>query len=239
MRRGKDGKESSVPCYEQYNHHFTGFMHSSGVEQALPEEVKHPVKGPHGAPLPVWKPIGASLQAAAGNATTCPFSGMWINPANGITVNMTGGGRAVQKYQCSQCQHVYDPAADGKGMPFESLPATWKCPVCGAPKSAYKPMQATDGTTVWAHTEHTEEHANATGVPFNATCVGTVGWHQGYGMVYPPTANESQGSLALAAHDDPTVHTKGRFDTAEAEGAPRCSTIRFEDGSPLRFSDPM
>lgn len=42
-------------------------------------------------------------------------------------------------FVCSVCSHVYDAEADGGGMAFEDLPETWVCPVCGQPKSAYKP----------------------------------------------------------------------------------------------------
>ena len=52
-------------------------------------------------------------------------------------------------WTCTVCNHVYDPAKDGGGVPFEQLPDTWKCPVCGSPKSAYK--QSADG--LWYH-EH-------------------------------------------------------------------------------------
>lgn len=51
-------------------------------------------------------------------------------------------------FQCGTCGHVYNPAADGGGQPFEALPDTWKCPVCGAPKSAYKKMGG-DGVEMW------------------------------------------------------------------------------------------
>jgi rubredoxin len=42
---------------------------------------------------------------------------------------------------------VYDPKAgdpDGgvpPGTPFESLPEDWKCPVCGASKKYFEPME--------------------------------------------------------------------------------------------------
>lgn len=52
-------------------------------------------------------------------------------------------------YKCSVCQHVYDPDKDGGGKPFEDLPDTWRCPVCQAPKSAYKKS----ATGEWLHTE--------------------------------------------------------------------------------------
>ena len=48
---------------------------------------------------------------------------------------------------CTVCNHVYDAAADGGGVPFEKLPDSWTCPICGSPKSAYK--QQADGS--WAH----------------------------------------------------------------------------------------
>jgi len=49
------------------------------------------------------------------------------------------------KYVCSVCGYIYDPAegdADtgiDAGTPFESLPADWVCPVCGAPKDEFEP----------------------------------------------------------------------------------------------------
>lgn len=43
-----------------------------------------------------------------------------------------------EEWICSVCNHVYNAAADGGGKPFESLPESWLCPVCGKPKSAYK-----------------------------------------------------------------------------------------------------
>jgi len=44
----------------------------------------------------------------------------------------------LDTYTCSVCQHVYDPAKDGGGLEFDKLPDSWKCPVCGSPKSAFK-----------------------------------------------------------------------------------------------------
>lgn len=40
------------------------------------------------------------------------------------------GGR----YVCSICKYEYD----GSQGPFEDLPDDWKCPICGAPKSAFE-----------------------------------------------------------------------------------------------------
>ena len=54
-------------------------------------------------------------------------------------------------WKCKVCGHVYNASADGKGMAFEDLPASWVCPVCGAPKSSYKAFSTTDGQVVWGH----------------------------------------------------------------------------------------
>jgi rubredoxin len=39
-------------------------------------------------------------------------------------------------YKCTICGYEYDEAAEG--VPFESLPNDWKCPVCNAPKDAFE-----------------------------------------------------------------------------------------------------
>lgn len=42
------------------------------------------------------------------------------------------------RHECRSCGYVYEPAnGDGRakiapGTPFEELPPTWRCPVCGA-----------------------------------------------------------------------------------------------------------
>ena len=41
------------------------------------------------------------------------------------------------RYICMICGYVYDDAKEK--VPFELLPATWKCPLCGAAKSDFKP----------------------------------------------------------------------------------------------------
>jgi rubredoxin len=52
----------------------------------------------------------------------------------------------MKKYVCTVCGYIYDPAKgdpDGgvaAGTPFESLPAGWVCPVCGAAKKDFVPL---------------------------------------------------------------------------------------------------
>ena len=50
----------------------------------------------------------------------------------------------MQKWVCTVCGYVYDPAKGdpdsgiAAGTPFESLPADWVCPVCGASKDDFE-----------------------------------------------------------------------------------------------------
>jgi len=43
------------------------------------------------------------------------------------------------KYVCQICGYVYDDAKEK--VPFSELPDTWKCPLCGAAKSDFKPEE--------------------------------------------------------------------------------------------------
>ena len=50
----------------------------------------------------------------------------------------------MAKYKCQVCGYVYDPVVgdvDGgikAGTPFEAIPDSWTCPVCGADKSQFE-----------------------------------------------------------------------------------------------------
>ncbi len=47
---------------------------------------------------------------------------------------------------CANCGYVYDPEAGdpmnniGSGVPFESLPNEWVCPLCYAGKDSFDPL---------------------------------------------------------------------------------------------------
>ncbi len=45
----------------------------------------------------------------------------------------------MAKYRCTVCNWVYDESVEGK--PFPGLPHSYTCPVCGAPKSAFVPVE--------------------------------------------------------------------------------------------------
>jgi rubredoxin len=50
----------------------------------------------------------------------------------------------MKKYTCTLCGYVYDPELGdpdngvAAGTPFEKIPDSWVCPLCGADKSAFE-----------------------------------------------------------------------------------------------------
>ena len=53
----------------------------------------------------------------------------------------------MKKYECQVCGFVYDPAKGdpdndiAPGTAFEDLPEDWVCPLCGAEKSDFEPVE--------------------------------------------------------------------------------------------------
>lgn len=53
----------------------------------------------------------------------------------------------MQKYRCTVCGYIYDPAAGdpangvNPGTAFEDLPADWVCPECGVGKDLFEKAQ--------------------------------------------------------------------------------------------------
>ena len=51
------------------------------------------------------------------------------------------------KYECGLCGYIYDPAVGDEendvapGTAFEDLPDDWECPLCGAGKEEFKPVE--------------------------------------------------------------------------------------------------
>jgi len=49
----------------------------------------------------------------------------------------------MEKWQCEVCDYIYDPEKGDPdnevepGTPFDKLPDSWVCPVCGAEKDAF------------------------------------------------------------------------------------------------------
>ncbi len=53
----------------------------------------------------------------------------------------------MEKWVCTVCGYVYDPRKGdpdngvARGTAFEDLPDDWVCPVCGAEKDEFEPME--------------------------------------------------------------------------------------------------
>lgn len=53
-------------------------------------------------------------------------------------------GMEVQRWRCTVCGYIYDPAVGdpgngiAPGVSFEDLPGDWVCPVCGASKDMFE-----------------------------------------------------------------------------------------------------
>jgi rubredoxin len=51
----------------------------------------------------------------------------------------------MQKWRCTICQYIYDPAVGdpdsgiAPGTRFEDIPDDWSCPLCGASKDMFEP----------------------------------------------------------------------------------------------------
>ena len=54
-------------------------------------------------------------------------------------------GILMNKYVCSVCGYIYDPAAGDQdsgvapGTAFENVPDDWVCPICGVGKDMFEP----------------------------------------------------------------------------------------------------
>eukprot|EP00746_Dinoflagellata_sp_MGD_P127535 gnl/MRDRNA2_/MRDRNA2_62086_c0_seq1.p1 gnl/MRDRNA2_/MRDRNA2_62086_c0~~gnl/MRDRNA2_/MRDRNA2_62086_c0_seq1.p1 ORF type:complete len:288 (-),score=48.72 gnl/MRDRNA2_/MRDRNA2_62086_c0_seq1:87-950(-) len=106
---------------------------------------------------PNWLEISAGTAVQSGRADWLPVSlervaGVWevIVPAVPPAPSPPAPPPA-SPWRCSICSHVYDPQKDGAGLPFEQLPDTFKCPICGALKSAFKKVTLEDGSEQWVH----------------------------------------------------------------------------------------
>ena len=53
----------------------------------------------------------------------------------------------MKKYKCTVCEYIYDPEKGDPdsgvqpGTSFKDLPDNWICPVCGAEKDLFEPVE--------------------------------------------------------------------------------------------------
>ncbi|MCK5660866.1 MAG: rubredoxin, partial [Methanosarcinales archaeon] len=72
----------------------------------------------------------------------------------------------MAKFRCSVCNWIYDEDTEGKS--FGDVPATFTCPVCGAPKSAFVPEGLTkaDGAITTTVADKVVEQLVSLGVEY-------------------------------------------------------------------------
>lgn len=69
-----------------------------------------------------------------------------LNGGQGVT-RVAGEDPATQKWICRQCSMIYDPVVGdpdsgiAPGTPFTEIPDNWSCPICGATKKTFKPLE--------------------------------------------------------------------------------------------------
>ena len=63
-----------------------------------------------------------------------------------MMITSKGQDMMMKKYECTICGYIYNPEEGDKdggippGTPFEKLPDDWVCPVCGAAKNEFQPI---------------------------------------------------------------------------------------------------
>ncbi|MEA5620748.1 rubrerythrin family protein [Cronbergia sp. UHCC 0137] len=69
-----------------------------------------------------------------------------INGGQAVT-RVAGEDPQTRKWICRQCSMIYDPVLGdpdsgiAPGTAFEDIPEDWYCPICGAKKKTFKPME--------------------------------------------------------------------------------------------------
>jgi len=62
----------------------------------------------------------------------------------------------MARYDCSVCGYTYDEAKEGRA--WADLPEGWKCPRCGAAKSAFRPVDEAAGVAVTRSSAAVQAH---------------------------------------------------------------------------------
>lgn len=77
--------------------------------------------------------------------TTAPLTASQEEEKN--NVSNKSEEEKMNKYECSVCGYVYDPVVGdpdsgvAPGTAFESIPEGWVCPICGAEKGQFQPVE--------------------------------------------------------------------------------------------------
>ena len=77
----------------------------------------------------------------------CPICGVSKENFKPVKKVKKASDPATQKYICNICTAIYDPVVGDPehgipaGTPFEDIPDTWVCPICGVTKENFKPLE--------------------------------------------------------------------------------------------------
>lgn len=88
----------------------------------------------------LFTPTEADLEAMADYARS--VAALCTVPVDAPEEKSAGG-----KFVCALCGYIYDPAegdpAHGvaPGTPFDAIPSSWSCPLCGVDKGMFKPVE--------------------------------------------------------------------------------------------------
>ena len=74
----------------------------------------------------------------------------------------------MSKYVCGVCGYVYDEAVEK--VPFEQLPADWKCPVCGAGKDMFEKEADKNEKIIPTTVEQAEDLREMNAAELSAIC---------------------------------------------------------------------
>jgi rubredoxin len=86
------------------------------------------------------------VAAGLGVAGASPTRPIYPEPCGSLRGVEAGAG-TKQLWMCTSCGFIYDPDEgdpDGgipPGTPFDDIPDTWFCPVCGARKADFEPYE--------------------------------------------------------------------------------------------------
>lgn len=70
--------------------------------------------------------------------------GLYAVSSKDIINNESKENNTMEKYVCDVCEWIYDPEKGDSehgiqpGVPFESLPEDWVCPLCGVGKDMFR-----------------------------------------------------------------------------------------------------
>ncbi len=130
------------------------------------------------------------------------------------------------RYICQICGYVYDD--DKEKVPFDQLPDDWKCPLCGAAKSDFKPDLPKEDT---GSVEVNSEAADLTKLSFGQLSAVCSNLSRGCEKQYKPEEAELFNELAdyfakiTPAEEDSTVEAVAKLLLEDIDNYSKVRTV--------------